>query len=89
MSERRSVARTRVRRNAEIVVSHGAATRASKVQCTLQDLTNRGACLSLASTYRVPDTFELTFDGGRSHRPCWVRWRIGERIGVSFEQPAA
>ncbi len=88
MSERRSVARTRVRRNAEIVVPQGAAA-VAKVQCTLQDLTNRGACLSLASTYRVPDTFELTFDGGRSHRPCWVRWRTGERLGVSFEKPPA
>ncbi len=89
MQERRSVGRTRVRRNAELVVSHGTAISARKVQCTLQDLTSRGACLSLASTCRLPDTFELTFDGGRSRRPCWVRWRSGERLGVSFEQPAA
>ena len=89
MNERRSVARTRVRRNAEIVVSDGAARPATKMQCTLQDLTSRGACLSLASTFRVPDTFELTFDGGRSRRPCWVRWRTGELLGVSFDAPAA
>ncbi len=86
MLERRSVARTRVRRNAEIVVSRRAA--ATKVQCTLQDLTSLGACIALASTYQVPDMFDLTFDRGRSHRPCWVRWRTGDRLGVSFERPA-
>ena len=87
--ERRSTVRTRVRRNAELVVIYGGAIPASKLQCTLQDLTSRGACLALASTSRLPDTFELTFDGGRSSRPCLVRWRSGERLGVSFEAPAA
>ena len=85
MDERRNVARTRIRRNAEIVVSR---RNAAKVQCTLQDLTSTGACLTLASTYRVPDTFDLTFDKGRSRRPCRVMWRTGDRLGVSFEKPA-
>jgi hypothetical protein len=84
MNERRTVGRTRILRNAEIVVGGRVA---SKVQCTLQDLTNTGACLTLASTYRVPDTFELTFDQGRSRRPCWVMWRTGDRLGVSFAKP--
>lgn len=85
MDERRNVARTRIRHNAEIVVIRRDAT---KVQCTLQDLTSTGACLTLASTYRVPDTFELTFDKGRSRRPCRVMWRTGDRVGVAFEKPA-
>ncbi len=85
MNDRRDVARTRVRRNAEIVIIRRGAT---KVQCTLQDLTSTGACLTLASTYQVPDTFELTFDRGRSRRPCWVKWRTADRLGVSFAKPA-
>jgi PilZ domain-containing protein len=85
MDERRSVGRTRILRNAEIVVDGRTVT---KIQCTLQDVTNTGACLTLASTYRVPDTFELTFDQGRSRRPCRVKWRTGDRLGVSFEQHA-
>jgi PilZ domain-containing protein len=89
MSERRSVARTRVRRNAEILVSHGSGSAATKMQCTLQDLTSSGACLSLATTERMPDTFELTFDGGRSRRPCRVMWRAGNQLGISFEKPRA
>src|SRR5215472_10376354 len=84
MDERRGVARTRIRHNAEIVVAHRGAT---KMQCTLHDLTSTGACLTLASTYQVPDTFELTFDRGRSSRPCWVRWRKSNKLGVSFERP--
>jgi hypothetical protein len=85
MDERRTVGRTRILRNAEIVVGGRVV---SKVQCTLQDLTNTGACLTLSSTYRVPDTFELTFDQGRSRRPCWVKWRTADRLGVSFGKPS-
>ena len=84
MDDRRGVARTRIRRNAEIVVIRRGAT---TMQCTLSDLTSTGACLTLASTYQVPDTFELTFDRGRSNRPCWVKWRDGNKLGVSFESP--
>jgi hypothetical protein len=85
MFERRSVARTRVRRNAEIVLGRRAPAAATTVPCTLRDLTSLGACLTLASSDRVPDTFELTLDRGRSLRPCRVRWRSADRLGVSFE----
>jgi hypothetical protein len=84
MNERRGVGRTRIRRNAEIVVIRRGAT---TMQCTLQDLTSTGACLTLPSTCQVPDTFELTFDRGRSNRPCRVKWRTGDKLGVSFEKP--
>jgi PilZ domain len=84
MSDRRNVQRTRVSRNAEIVLSQPG----SKVHCTLHDLTNTGARLSVASTYQVPDTFELTLDQGHSRRPCRVKWRTDSVLGVSFEKPA-
>jgi hypothetical protein len=84
MDERRSVTRTRIRHNAEIVVERRSA---ETLQCTLHNLTSTGACLTLASTYRVPDTFALTFDHGRSSRPCRVKWRTNDRLGVSFEKP--
>jgi hypothetical protein len=86
MSERRDVTRTRIRRNAEIVVARRGI---EKVQVTLKDLTSTGACLTLASTCTVPDTFELTFDRGRSSRPCRVMWRSGDQLGVSFDKPGA
>ena len=82
MNERRGVGRTRIRHNAEIVVARRGA---EKLQCTLHDLTSTGACLTLVTTHQVPDTFELTFDKGRSRRPCRVKWRTGNRLGVSFK----
>ena len=83
MDERRGVKRTPVLRNAKIILNH----RYSIVHCTLQNLTDDGACLSLASTYRLPDTFELTFEHGRSRRVCRVIWRTHNRLGVAFEKP--
>jgi hypothetical protein len=85
MEERRAVVRTRVRRNAELVIDQRTVER---VPCTLRDLTSVGACIALASTDRVPDTFELTLDHGRSLRLCRVRWRADDRLGVSFEKSA-
>ncbi len=82
MDERRSVRRTQVLRNAKIIVNHRSAT---IISCTLHNLTSHGACLSLASTYRLPDTFELTFEHGRSRRPCRVVWRTKTKLGVSFD----
>ena len=86
MEERRAVQRTRVQRNAKIIV-HGYSGRSSVIHCTLRDLTSRGAQLSLASTFRLPDVFDLTFEHGRSRRPCRVVWRTATRFGVTFENP--
>ncbi|MEA2989702.1 MAG: hypothetical protein QOG83_2413 [Alphaproteobacteria bacterium] len=83
-AERRQVRRTRVLRNAKIILSH----RYSIIHCTLHNLTSHGACLALGSTYRVPDSFELTFEHGRSRRPCRVIWRTSSRLGVCFDEPA-
>ena len=83
MNERRDVTRTRIRRNAEIVVARRGV---EKMQVTLKNLTSTGACLTLSSTWMVPDTFDLTFDQGRSCRPCRVKWRRGDQLGVSFEK---
>jgi hypothetical protein len=84
MYERRSIQRTKVLKNAEIVF--GASGR---VHCTLLDLSDHGACLSVASTSTLPDTFDLTFDRGLSHRPCRVAWRTEARIGVAFVRDGA
>jgi len=83
MDNRRTLQRTRVLRNAKIIVEH----HASLIQCTVLDLTGSGACLSLAASYLMPETFELTFEHGRSRRPCQVRWRSDNKIGVSFGTP--
>jgi hypothetical protein len=89
MDDRRAIQRTRVLRNAKIIVNLRPTNgRSAVIHCTLRDLTSQGAQISLASTYRIPNTFELTFEHGRTRRPCWVVWRTCNRFGVRFDQPA-
>jgi hypothetical protein len=38
----------------------------------------------MANTYGLPDTFELTFEQGRTRRACRVAWRTDDLIGVAF-----
>jgi PilZ domain len=80
MDKRRAGQRSRVSRDAKIILGHASPI----IPCTLHDLTNSGACLSLDGTDALPETFELTFDHGRSCRPCRVRWRIDNKLGVAF-----
>lgn len=83
MEERRAVQRTKVLRNAKIILDH----RAPVISCTVKNLSSQGACLSVASTYLLPDTFDLTFEHGRSRRCCRVVWRTDDKMGVAFEPP--
>ena len=87
MDDRRNVQRTRVARSAKIIVPRNSPI----IHCTVQNLTSGGACLTLANTYGLPETFELTFEHGRTRRPCRVVWRTNEQVGVTFEEqrPAA
>jgi hypothetical protein len=83
--ERRNVGRTRVLRNAKIILPR----RSSVMHCTVQNITSGGACLKLANTYGIPENFELTFELGRTRRPCRVVWRTDNLLGVAFEGEAA
>jgi hypothetical protein len=83
--DRRGVRRTKVLRNAKIIVP----ARSPVIHCTVQNVTSGGACLKLANTYGVPDVFELTFEHGRTRRACRVTWRTANLLGVAFEGDAA
>ena len=83
--DRRTVGRTKVLRNAKIIVP----ARTPVIHCTVQNVTSGGACLKLANTYGVPDIFELTFEHGRTRRACRVAWRTADMLGVAFEGGAA
>ena len=87
MNDRRNVTRTRVLRGAKIIVPR----RSPVIHCTVQNITSGGACLKLANTYGMPETFELTFEHGRTRRACRVVWRTDDALGVAFEEakPAA
>ncbi len=82
--DRRAVKRTRVSRNAKIIVPR----RSPVIYCTVENITGSGACLKLASTFGVPETFDLTFEHGRTRRWCRVIWRTNDKLGVAFETAA-
>ena len=85
MDDRRTIKRTRVLRSAKIIVPR----RSPVIHCTVQNLTSGGACLKVANTYGVPETFELTFEHGRTRRACRVMWRTHDTLGVAFQGDAA
>jgi hypothetical protein len=80
MDDRRNVKRTRVLRSAKIIVPR----RSPVIHCTVQNITDGGACLKVANTYGVPQTFDLTFEHGRTRRACRVVWRTNNELGVAF-----
>jgi len=79
--ECRAIQRTRVLRCAKIIVLR----LSSIIHCTVQNITSAGACLKLANTFGVPETFDLTFEHGRTRRRCRVIWRTNDKLGVTFE----
>jgi hypothetical protein len=86
-AERRVVTRTRISRNAKIILLQ----RNQVIFSTVANITNGGACLKLATTSGLPESFDLTFEHGRTRRSCRVTWRTADKLGVAFENvyPAA
>ena len=78
--ERRNLGRTRVLKGGKLIFNRSA----SVIDCTVRNLSNRGACLELVTTLGVPEEFELSFDSFRSVRQCLVKWRTGQKLGVVF-----
>jgi len=78
--DRRTIKRTRVLRSAKIIVPR----RSPVIHCTVQNINNGGACLKLANTFGLPETFDLTFEHGRTRRSCRVVWRTDDKLGVEF-----
>jgi hypothetical protein len=82
---RRTLTRTHIARGAKII----AAGPSPIMPCTVQNITGGGACLLVANTSSVPETFDLTFEHGRTRRPCRVVWRTNDKLGVVFEPAEA
>lgn len=79
MQERRKYVRTHVQRPARLLTEEPL-----PVDCLVLDLTNSGAGIRVQDSSPLPDTLNLTFDSGRSHRSCRLVWRVADRIGVEF-----
>ncbi|MFI4960349.1 MAG: PilZ domain-containing protein [Hyphomicrobiales bacterium] len=65
------------------LIKFGAA--GTELVCSVNDLTLRGAGLSVISSFGVPRCFQLAIDGEAGTRHCKVIWTDGKKLGVSFE----
>jgi hypothetical protein len=81
MDERRKVVpRARALKGARIVFNK----RSSTIDCTVRNLSVRGAKLLVGTQVGIPDSFDLTFPADGSTRACKVIWRKEGEIGVVF-----
>src|SRR4051812_18957496 len=78
MEERRKEPRARALKCAKIVFNN----RFSTIDCTVRNLSPRGAKLIVGTQMGVPERFNLAFDADGSNRPCRVIWRKEGEIGV-------
>ena len=79
MQERRTSGRSRVLKRAKLVIGPSSA-----MDCVVRNLTNVGARVEIPNTLDLPERFDMTFDGGRSFRPCRLVWRTVNQTGVQF-----
>jgi hypothetical protein len=77
MAERSESTQSRLRERTNLPKS-------SIIACVVRDLTKVGARIEVPSTCDVPETFNMTFDGGRSIRPCRLVWRSFNEMTVEF-----
>jgi hypothetical protein len=76
--ERRNEARY-ILRGAHIAFKGHGAT----IDCTVHNLSNRGACLKVEDSIGIADTFDLVLENAPV-RGCRVTWRKATQIGVEF-----
>jgi hypothetical protein len=81
VEERRQGQRTQIARCAKIIVKQ----QPWLIDCTVRDLTNRGACLEVANSRDIPEEFDLTFSSIHTCRKCNVIWRTEHRLGIFFK----
>ena len=80
VSERRRVARSRTLKSGKIILG----TRTSLIDCTIRNLSARGALLLAPNLVGIPEAFELLLDADQSRRSCRVIWKGYNRVGVEF-----
>jgi hypothetical protein len=44
-----------------------------------------GAAIEVTNSQDIPERFNIVFKGDDIPLPCYVVWRNGDRIGVTFE----
>jgi hypothetical protein len=78
MNEHRISPRRRMLKTGQIAFSD----KVAKLECTVRNLSETGACLQISTTVGMPASFGLFVDGVRYS--CQVVWRTETRLGVAF-----
>jgi hypothetical protein len=79
MIENRTSQRQRTLKGARIVLPNGNST----IDCTVRNLSERGAKLQVTSIIGIPDAFQLLLPNA-PRRACQVIWRKANELGVAF-----
>ena len=78
-TEQRSAPRRIALKGGHIVFNGGRST----IDCTVRNLSSKGAKLQVSSVVGIPDTFDLLLQG-HTKQPCRIKWRRLKEIGVEF-----
>ena len=78
--ERRKVPRNRTLKSGKIIID----SKASLLECTVRNLSPKGALLVVASHAGIPASFQLKLDSNQQRHDCRVIWRGKDRLGVEF-----
>ena len=79
--ERRDERRMRTLKSAKITFNFGR----SVIDCTVRNISSRGALIEVQSVVGVPMQFEMVMDQGATRRACTVRWHTERMMGVGFD----
>ena len=79
MPEGRKFVRNLVLKTGAIVCGTG-----ERIVCAVLNLSDNGACLLVASTENVPDSFDVVLDPDGKTHSCRLAWKSMTKIGVSF-----
>ena len=79
MQERRRSTRSRVLKGAKVILDAS-----SVIDCLVHNLTDGGARIEIQNAVALPEAVDVTFDSGRTLRPCRLVWRTLNETGVQF-----
>ncbi len=79
MSEFRTAFRYRTHRPALMLLDGG-----GKIECTVRDLSTKGARLEVAGSEKIPSNFVLLIRGQGDRFRCHLIWQNGNVIGVEY-----
>jgi PilZ domain len=71
--------RYRTIREAIIILPDG-----TKINCTVRDISTKGARLELADMQKVPEQFFLVIHGQGERFRCHCAWQKGNLVGVQY-----